>query len=228
MNHAISNPMNGIHGMASMLQQRFHGSHVLVVDDEHDDLVVEKTLLESASLEVDTAGDGSSAMAKACNHNYAAVLIHVQMSDVDGLEATRQIRTVPGYQHVPIIALTATAFAEDKARCYEAGLNDIVVKPFAPDALFDTLFRWLSQKQGDYSIKLATLTLRERQILECVVDGQSNKTIARELGISHKTVETHRSHMMRKMGAASLAELQQQVLKHAQSARFLGAPHPEG
>jgi CheY-like chemotaxis protein len=67
------------------------------------------------------------------------------MPNIDGLEATRQIRQLPGHRQTPIIAMTANAFAEDKARCFAAGMNDFLVKPFDPQTLFATLLHWLSQ-----------------------------------------------------------------------------------
>ena len=65
------------------------------------------------------------------------------MPNLDGLDATGQIRVLPGYGTTPIVALTANAFAEDRAHCLAAGMNDVVVKPFEPAVLFSSLLRWL-------------------------------------------------------------------------------------
>jgi CheY-like chemotaxis protein len=65
------------------------------------------------------------------------------MFGVDGLDATRQIRLIPGCAATPIIAMTANAFREDRERCLESGMNDFLAKPFEPDALFATLLRAL-------------------------------------------------------------------------------------
>ena len=59
--------------------------------------------------------------------------------------AARAIRQLPGAGQVPIVAMTANAFAEDKARCFEAGMNDFIAKPVDPDHLFETLLKWLSR-----------------------------------------------------------------------------------
>lgn len=64
------------------------------------------------------------------------------------MEATRLIRQLPGYQDTPIIAMTANAFAEDKAQCLAAGTNDFLIKPFTPDQLFASLLRLLSRSEG--------------------------------------------------------------------------------
>jgi CheY-like chemotaxis protein len=72
----------------------------------------------------------------------------MQMPKLNGLEATQEIRRLPGYRDTSIIAMTANAFAEDKAKCMAAGMNDFLVKPFNPNELFATLLRALSRKDG--------------------------------------------------------------------------------
>jgi CheY-like chemotaxis protein len=68
------------------------------------------------------------------------------MPRLNGLEATQQIRGMPGYLETPIIAMTANAFAEDRARCHAAGMNDYLIKPFDPDTLFVTLLKALDPR----------------------------------------------------------------------------------
>jgi CheY-like chemotaxis protein len=69
----------------------------------------------------------------------------MQMPNVNGLEATQQIRRLPGYHETPIIAMTANAFAEDRARCLASGMNDFLSKPFDTETLFVTVLRSLSR-----------------------------------------------------------------------------------
>jgi CheY-like chemotaxis protein len=94
------------------------------------------------------AEDGAKAVALAQKNSYAAILMDMQMPKLNGLEATQEIRRLPGYRDTPIIAMTANAFAEDKAKCMATGMNDFLVKPFNPEELFATLLRSLSQSEG--------------------------------------------------------------------------------
>ncbi|MFZ4536155.1 PAS domain S-box protein [Propionivibrio sp.] len=128
-----------------VIQQRHHGRRVLVVDDEPLNLEIVRILLGDAELCVDTAEDGVQAIHMARENAYALIIMDMQMPKLDGLEATRRIRDLPGYLKTPILAMTANAFAEDKARCFESGMNDFLVKPINPDLIFSTLLRWLDQ-----------------------------------------------------------------------------------
>ena len=130
----------------TLLLQRHQGKHILVVDDEPVNREVAQFILEAARLVVDTAEDGADAVAMAQETAYAAILMDMQMPNINGLEATRQIRKLPAYGDTPIIAMTANAFAEDKARCFDAGMTDFLVKPFDPETLFATLLRSFSRR----------------------------------------------------------------------------------
>jgi PAS domain S-box-containing protein len=128
-----------------VLRKRHGGRRVLIVDDEPVNREVAKMLLEDTGVLIDTADDGSEAVAMAQKTDYAAILMDMQMPTLNGLEATRRIRQHADRQHTPIIAMTANAFAEDKARCLEAGMSDFMVKPFDPETLFSILLRALSR-----------------------------------------------------------------------------------
>jgi CheY-like chemotaxis protein len=128
------------------IQLRYAGHRILVADDEPMNREIVQMLLEGVGLVVDTAEDGAEAIALARQTDYAAIFMDMQMPRVNGLEATQRICELPGYSDRPIIAMTANAFAEDKARCLEAGMSDFLLKPFDPDTLFSTLLRGLGQR----------------------------------------------------------------------------------
>jgi PAS domain S-box-containing protein len=129
------------------IRQLYSGHRILVVDDEPINREVALMQLEAVDLVADTAEDGAEAVAMARKNSYAAIFMDMQMPKLNGLEATQAIRQLPGYRDMPIIAMTANAYAEDKVRCIEAGMNDFLIKPFNPEELFAVLLRSLTRSE---------------------------------------------------------------------------------
>lgn len=126
------------------LRLRYPGALVLLVDDDPFNREVGMELLQAAGLRVDTAADGFDAVCQAQVTLYDLVFMDVQMPVVNGLEATQRIRALPGWGQVPILALTANAFAQDRQMCLEAGMNELLVKPINPKKLYAAILAWLS------------------------------------------------------------------------------------
>ena len=120
------------------------GKCVLLAEDEPINQEIALMLLEGCGLQVDVAENGENAVRMARQKQYDIILMDMQMPKMSGIEAARSIRGVPGLESLPIIAMTANAFAEDRENCLAAGMNDFIAKPCDPDLLFATALRWLS------------------------------------------------------------------------------------
>ena len=128
------------------LQAEYAGARILLVDDEPINRELASFHLGYAGLLVDAAEDGQQALELAQKNRYTLILMDMQMPNLDGVNTTQKIRDLPGYQKTPILALTANAFAEDRALCLAAGMNDFVAKPFDPEALYIALLKWLAKR----------------------------------------------------------------------------------
>jgi signal transduction histidine kinase/CheY-like chemotaxis protein/HPt (histidine-containing phosphotransfer) domain-containing protein len=125
------------------LRENHTGTRVLLVEDDPINQEISRVLLMEAGMKVDVASDGRQAVDQAKKNNYDLMLMDLQMPVMGGLEATRQIRTLPQALDIPIIALTANTYEEDRKHCKEVGMNDFVGKPVDPLELFATILKWL-------------------------------------------------------------------------------------
>jgi PAS domain S-box-containing protein len=135
-------------GSAAATLLRDHASaRLLLVDDEPLNLEVTLALLHTVFDRVDVARDGNEAVGMAGQADYALILMDLQMPVLGGLEATRRIRQLPGCASTVIVAMTANAFAEDEAACFQAGMDDFLAKPVRVEALFETLLAGLLRQR---------------------------------------------------------------------------------
>jgi len=127
------------------LERMFGGVRALLAEDNEANQMVAVELLSRLGIELDIAPDGRQAVDMARNNpgRYAAILMDMQMPQMDGLEATRVLRADPRFRQIPIIAMTANAMKHELDSCLAAGMNDHIIKPVDRAALVGTLSRWL-------------------------------------------------------------------------------------
>ena len=131
------------HSAEVRLRDEYAGTRVLLAEDEPINQEVSRGLLEDAGFVVDLAKDGQQALELAKENTYAVILMDVQMPHLNGINATKAIRALPGYSEIPILAMTANAFDEDRRVCIDAGMNEHIAKPVEPAKLYEILLAWL-------------------------------------------------------------------------------------
>ena len=132
--------------MVAEVNRRFAGRRILLVEDEPINLEICRLMLEDVGMTVDAATDGLEALDLVERNRYALVMMDMQMPRMNGLDATRAIRALAGWERVPIIATTANAFEQDKQVCLDAGMNDHLPKPITPETLYAMLCKWLESE----------------------------------------------------------------------------------
>lgn len=128
---------------ALQLRARHAGRRVLVAEDDPVNQAVMRELLAEAGLVADIADDGQQSVEMVVQRPYALVVMDLSMPRLDGLGAARAMRALPGLASIPIVAVTANAFPEDRAACRAAGMNDFLPKPVDVDRLNQILLHWL-------------------------------------------------------------------------------------
>lgn len=143
---AVNTPSGDIQ---KFMQDHHPDVHVLLAEDEPINQDVARFVLEDIFWTLDVANNGQEAIALAQQNAYDLILMDMQMPIMGGVEATRVIRAMETHQRTPIIAMTANVFAEDRAKCLDAGMNDFVTKPTEPERLYKTLHYWLENRRDD-------------------------------------------------------------------------------
>lgn len=189
----------------------------LVVHVVDDDTAVRDSLsflLDTADLVSRTYESAAALLARADRLEPGCILTDVRMPEMNGLEMVRRLGEI-GVQH-PVIVMTGHADVPLAIEAMRAGVKDFIEKPFDDEALLSSIRSALTEgeeavqqegRQAELRARLASLSAREKQVLDGLVAGQANKVIAYDLGLSPRTVEVYRANVMTKMQARSLSEL---------------------
>ena len=186
---------------------------VWIVDDDPSIRNSLRWLIESIGLAVRTC-ESAEELLRAYEDTPGCLVTDLRMPGMSGLELQEAL--VARGNHVPVIFLTAHGEVPIAVRAVRAGAHDFVEKPFSNQQLLDGIRRAVAADEvsraalagrADATARFRLLSAREQEVMELIVEGKANKEIAAELDLSTKTVEFHRAHVMKKMGAESLAGL---------------------
>lgn len=192
---------------------------VFVVDDEEAVRSSLKWLLESIRLKVETFDSAEAFLNSVRLDRPGCLVLDVRMPGMSGPELMDRLNEL--HVPMPVLFLSAHGDVPLAVRTIKGGAVDFLQKPYNNQQFLERVRQALEldrsnrdkrKQHGDTESRLDGLSGREREILDLVVEGSSNKVIGRALGISYKTVEAHRARLMRKMGVANFAELMQTVL----------------
>ena len=187
---------------------------VVVVDDDPAFCRSIRWLIEADGLDVETY-DSAQAFLNAFERDTpGCLLLDMRMPGMSGLELQKALEE-RGIA-IPVIVVTAHGDVPTAVRAMKAGAVDFIQKPFNDQELLDRVHECIARDaenrrdaatQLNLEVRLSKLSAREREVMDLVIAGRSNKAIAQALGISIKTVEFHRAHIMEKMQAGSVQEL---------------------
>lgn len=187
---------------------------VFVVDDDPALTDGLKLLLTAAGLRVETFPNAQAFLAEYRPERPGCVVADIRMPGMSGLEL--QERLVTDGVGIPVIILTGHGDVSAAVRALKGGAVDFLEKPFNAQTLLEQINKAIAkdaetrraeERQAEVARCLARLTPREAEILELIINGRANKVIAVELSISERTVELHRSRIMKKMQVRSVTEL---------------------
>ena len=192
---------------------------ILIVDDDEAILDSLRMILEASGFAVRTYSSGTALFNSRSPPPGDCLLLDLNMPDLNGLEVQRRLKQ--GSHDLPVIMITAKGDIRAAVKAMQLGAVDFIEKPLSSETVLRSIERALpSAKEASPSVDptpslpagFHRLTAREREVLGLLAAGQSNKSIAFELGISPRTVEIHRARVMEKLQARNLADLVRMAL----------------
>ena len=201
---------------------------VIVIEDDASVRAALKELIESVGLKVRLYASAGAFLETRIPNTTSCLVLDVRLPEVSGIKVQEELSRARVY--LPIVFVTGHADVAMAVRAMKAGAVDFLTKPFRSQDLLDAVFtalerdsarRKMHQWQSTLRERYGSLTARERQVITKVSAGKLNKQIAADLGLSEVTVKVHRANAMRKMRAASLADLVK-MLEHFDSATARG------
>lgn len=190
-----------------------------VVDDDAVTHDVLRLVFQTVGLEIAAFASPVQFIEKFDPTRPACVVLDLRMPEMDGIETLALLRRRS--TTTPVIFLTGYGDPSAVVRAMKLGAVDFLEKPVNNGLLLECVQRWLQydikahealRRRQATLVRLARLSSRQRQVLDCVLNGMSNKETARHLGISPKAIELHRAHVMQKMGARNLVNLVVEVV----------------
>lgn len=189
-------------------------NNIAIIDD--DELVRDSLteLLDSVGYTSCVFTNASEFLIEFNSHKIGCILLDVRMPGMSGIELQHKLNDM--YITIPIIIMTGHGDITMAVEAMKDGAFEFIQKPFRDQGLLDVISKALEKnmrtidilsKHKEIKEQINMLTGRERQVVDCVLDGKANKVIARDLGVSDRTVELHRSHAMKKLNVNSVAEL---------------------
>jgi FixJ family two-component response regulator len=187
---------------------------VFIVDDDASMRDALKSLLGSVGLRAEMFGSAPGFLQSKLPNVPSCLVLDIRLPGVSGLDFQDELAEAD--IHIPIIFMTGHGDIPMSVKAMKAGAVDFLTKPFRDQDMLDAVTKALERdrkrREGEKAVSglrdlFETLTPREREVITLVTSGLMNKQIAAELGVSEVTVKIHRGHVMRKMGARSLAEL---------------------
>lgn len=204
---------------APIVPERPDAPLVFVVDDDDDTRASLCALVESAGLQVVPCASAAELFVRYSGRTRGCLVLDLRLPDLSGIQALRHLGQRDGYVP-PAVIVTGHGDVPTAVEAIKIGVVDFLEKPFAPQRLLqqvrhaialDAEARHQSERQAVVRTAVASLTVRERQVLDLLLADRSNKQIAIHLGLSEKTVATHRANLLEKLAATSLLDAARKV-----------------